>query len=617
MKIIRKKITPIVIAVVIMLTSVITFSACHFITRDEERQARQVVARVMPGTEYEENIYRWELIQAINQAFQGQQRLPTEREMQQILDNMVDQRLVAMEIQRMFNRGDIVFRDGLLPYRYETVQEVNPVTGERTWVRRRMTHPETGEYLRFCAMHGMEGPSEAVDGECLCDPEYRNIDYTDINQVRRILFSSIDSELATIQRDILSQHGESPPVENEPGTLPQPEFPIREVEEPDYHIPELELFIPEMAFWPGTQGDADRRSLEIEALRRFTTNIVQVVENSIREHDPVRLQQDRDMFREKFANRDYSGLYLALIDTYVIEFIGGEDIRRQVEDAIFNRYLGQRVVVDDLDVEAEFRRTLNSQRAQFAHNPQAYSGAVSGNQRILFRPNANYFYVKHILLPFTEGQTGRLAEFRQRSGVTRAEIEQFRDVQLVNEIRVHPRQADGFPDLRQTFTAHEVLNMVRSEVNSRSASLREADRRFTDFIYMFNTDPGAFTHPLGYAMPHDRNADSGFMPEFADGGWELAYNYQPGQVLTNFRVTDFGVHIMFYASNPPANYTALLSSFQTPAEENTWFDIFYQEIRNARQRDEFNIWARAVILEARWGEEVQVIYRSRFRDLIA
>ncbi|MCL2847569.1 MAG: hypothetical protein FWE13_02305 [Firmicutes bacterium] len=603
MKNIRRKIITIIIGVILVFASFTSLTACSFFEENQERVNRQVVAVVMPGTEYEENIYHWQLIQRLNQILQGQQmtQLPTESQMIVIIEDMVDQRLIAIERNRMFARGDLIFRG-----------DHRDAEGNLTG---RLYHPITGEPI--CAFTGTDTECPVCHGDP--DRVYGcNIDFTDINQVREVLFNSINAELATIRNNILSSHGEELPIENTPGELPQPEFPVRTPEVPDHYVPQTELFIPDRAYWPGATGGAEQRSLQTQALRRLVSSFEQAVIDFPREHDEARLQSDRDMINEKFANRDYIGLYLALVDTYMIEFIGGEDIKNQVRDSILQRYLADAVEVSREDVYERFTFEQNTQRVQWTNNHQAFASAVSGNQRILFRPNNDFFYVKHILLPFTDAQTARLSNFRQRPNITRADIEQFRS-QLVDEIRVHPRREDGFPDLRNPpLTAQEVLNIVRAEVNPLSANPRYADRRFTDFIYMFNTDPGAFTHHLGYAMPHNREAGGQFMPEFEQGGWTLAEEYQVGQVLTNFIVTDFGVHIMFYASNPPAGYMAHLSSFQTIAEENTWFDVFYNEIRGQRQAREFQVWANNVILEARirGATEVQEIFPRAFRDLV-
>ena len=615
MKTFKKKLIAVLVSVVVLLTGAAAFTGCHFRVPNEMRNLRQVVAVVLPNTQfgyddrgrpvYGENIYKWQLIQAVNQAFQGQNALPTEQAVNDVLDNLVNQRLIAHEATRMFESGDVFFRDGALGYRL--------IDGERVYIN---------------AMEGFEGDCvyygtglyTYIDGERVY---LYNVDFTDINNLRRALFNSIDQELASIRRDILNQHGHDQPAENQPGSLPQPEFPVREVEPQTHHVPEHELFMPERANWPGVSGDSERRSLEIEALRRFTSNIIQVVEGGVREYDSAKLEADRNTINEFLRTRNYTELYLWLVDSYLVYQIGARDMRQQIEDGIINRFLTEAVEVSDTDVENLFMAQRETQQFQFSRDQQAFASAVSGNQNILFRPNNNFFYVKHVLLPFSDAQTAQLANFRQRPNVTRAEIEEFRNEQLVNDIRVHRRDVNGFPILEREYTAQEVLSEVVREVNRLSANLTYATRRFTDFIYEFNTDPGAFTHPLGYAMPHDREAGGQFMPEFEQGGWELAENHFPGVVLNRFVVTDFGVHIMMYASNPPANYTALLGNFQTPANENTWFDVFYNQLREARERDEFEAWARRTITSVRNQRDengnqvsVQTVYNRRFRDLI-
>ena len=598
----KKKLISIIVAVVLSTAAFFTLTGCHFVTRDDTQQARQVVAVVLPGTDNERNIYRFELIQFVNQQFSQSQVPPTQQDIESILYHMIDQALIEIEIQRMFAEGEIVWRGGSM-YRYVNYADPNSPRvrengGPFSGPLYSLTHPLNNE----------EQPEDGWEAW---------VDFFDENELRRGIFDAIDQELRSIENQIYIERDREVAAPSEPPVEEEPEFPIRTPDVTEEHTPENSLYIPELARRPGILGGADQISLQVQAMRRFTTTIMRNVENSIRVHDEEKLQQDRDRINAYFAVANIEDLYLAMPELYAIEFLIGEDMRNQLKQGRVQEAKSEGVVVSDADVVARFNAARESQIHSFTHNADAYSAAVSGNQRILWRPTDRYFYVKHVLLPFSDAQTDRLTSFRQRPNITQAQINEFRDVTLVNEMRIHPRNAAGFPDRSQTFTAHQVFDMIRSETNTHSASLRDADRRFTDFIYMFNTDPGAFTHDLGYAIPRDPNIPSGMVPEFEAGAHRLLNEYQPGQVLTDWAVTDFGIHIMFFAQDTVANTLYSINDFETPAQHRTFREAFYEEIRQEREQVAFGRWVNNVLQAQRsqHHDNLSRTYNRRFRDL--
>jgi len=581
----KKKIITILISIVLVLAATVTLTGCSMFSTDDIANMRQVVATVSYGDNLENtrNIYKFELNEAVWQASNQGQIPVTERLVNHALQSLIDNEFVQIEIERKFRDGDLVWRGG-----------------------------------------GQTGDDE--------------VDYADTNEFRRTLFDSIDNELRAEQRRIYAERDIDVPDDQPPPPAPAPEFPIREPDVDNAHIVEPTLFVPMSGRFPGAGGSADRISIETTAFRRFVNRIIDNVENAVREHDEDLLQADRDFFNQKFAAGDFASAYQALVPvnplagspaylgadgapvaiaagSYALMFLAGNSVRDQIKETILDRSLAYDVVVEASEVARRFNQERDAQIAQFRANPAAYSSAVSGNQRIFYRPNNNYFYVKHVLLPFTDAQTDRLSAFRERQGVTIADITNFRDVQLVNEIRVFARMEDGFNDYSRTFTAHEVFNLIRGEVAAASGSMRTAHRRFDDFIYMFNTDPGAFTHHFGYAQNRNRAAGTGFMAEFAEAAWTLNEQFEPGDVFPEMAITDFGVHIMFFAGRTTAGWTAQLDSFETPSEYQTWFDVFYEELRTHREREQINRWAGGIIRAARGNSDSYTIFHRRFRDL--
>ena len=592
----KKRLLTIFIAIVMAAGAFGAFSVltgCHFVQDNELNIARQVVASVQNPNDDSDvrNIYRFQVIQAINQQAQGQPVNLTERLIEQTLEQLIDNEFMQMELERMFEGNP----DSNDEDRYAVLEWRD---GQQdTTVRRKEWALVTGNNPNWDWVYKVDAYGDYV---------YYVKDYADLNELRRAMFDTIDNHIRAEERRMqIERDREVYDDENHPPADPTPEFPIRNPEIVEEHVPETRLWCPslyEPHRIPGVAASADQISFQHQALRSFVTSADRFVYTHVRVHDEERLTDDRAKINAFYAEANYEGLYLWLPDSYLMFVIAGENIENQLRQQVLHRHLTGDISVSHAEVVTRFNHELGLQVARFSANHEAYAAAVSGNERILFRPNSNFFYVKHVLLPFNDDQLARLEAHSERHGVTPADIAHFRDVQLVNEIQVYARRTDGFNDYaRGTFSAQQVLDMIVSEVNGHSASLRDADRRFTDFIYMFNTDPGAFSHHLGYAMPTDRNTPSGMVPEFEAGARELFDNpeFRPGMVLPRFATSDFGVHIMFFANTTVTGYMAQIHSFETPGQHRTWFDVFYEDIRDSREGRQMQDWANSVIIPAR------------------
>ena len=123
------------------------------------------------------------------------------------------------------------------------------------------------------------------------------------------------------------------------------------------------------------------------------------------------------------------------------------------------------------------------------------------------------------------------------------------------------------------------------------SSPKEAERLFDEFTYKYNTDPGAFGTGKAYAVKkNDDKEHSNYMVEFYDGAMELYNNYQVGEVLPHYVVTDYGVHIMYFSQKVVPGTIRSLGDYLTPAGYETVRDSFEEAIRTNKENSAFTSW---------------------------
>ena len=141
---------------------------CQFIERDVRRDFMRRVATIAPVTDTRSgfdsgyrHIYKWQLVEQINQQF-GRPDVATEAQVEAVLDNLIRGELMFVEIERMIARGDLTWR----------------------------------------------GP---INLSWPLDTETAHSYFNEYNRVKQLQYDSIDNALRTIQRQILTAHGEEPP----------------------------------------------------------------------------------------------------------------------------------------------------------------------------------------------------------------------------------------------------------------------------------------------------------------------------------------------------------------------------------------------------------------------
>lgn len=561
-------------------------TGCNLFEHNTRKDYMQVVATIdsiedeqivdgekIPFKSEKKNIYKYQLVNTLNQNASNyiQQGYSVEEVVKQFLEQLIISELVFIEADRMIAFKEIVWRDG-------TVKVTN----------------EDGE----------EVP-----------------DYTDYNRVKELVYNSIDSTLTSIRKEILTEYdNDLPTVEDATGDS-ETTYPVKEEEKEDEEeIPQTEKFEPDKARWPGFYGDADTKALGRETMRRFIELLHKSAnpENnfSVTNEDVKAFKKDDEEINRIINEQGIEYVYGMIYDTHYIEVLLKDNVERQVKLERVQDYMSKRVTVDQREVQERYNSMLEDQIRQYDADISAYNSAIKGgSSEILYTPSSKYFYVKHILLPFSDEQSARL-KAKQNSGTySDAEIKSYRDG-LVSETVVYPHK-DGENDLSRPMSVEQVFTQVKSAMKTVESDPYEAERLFDDFIYTYNTDPGIFNNAKGYIVENklEDGESETYMKEFAEGARELYKNYKVGMVLDDYVVTDYGVHIMYLASTTKAGEKKKLSDYQTPGRYTTYYDIIEKAIRTERENKEFQTWQNNRISYYRNIKPIYKTYPKAYKDL--
>ncbi len=465
------------------------------------------------------------------------------------------------------------------------------------------------------------------------------------NTIKQNLYSIIDNTLLSLKNTILDERdqeqivtdGSSSDSENST-TFPVKPDPTDDADDDDDGKTDPEPWNPSRVKWPGINGTDDERSLDREAMRRFLALIESRVKDDFRLDKP-----ERKWLKTKINNElkaidnliDTQGIeyvYPVIADYkypmsesdgefgYIMYYLSGESLERSQKISAMQTELSEGVDVSYGEVVDLYRATVAEQQKLYDADIAAYNTAINGSSTtVLYHPTVNYFYVKHILLPFSDEQTAALTEFKNRPDIKNLQedekndrIEAFR-ADLVDAIVCYPHK-DGENDLSKPMSVDEVMMHVRSVMLPKESSVKAANDAFNDLIYLYNTDPGAFGNDKGYIVKYklDEGEEESYMQEFADASRYMFDNLEVGQVYYEKVVTDYGVHIMYFASEIKKGAVDL-NATTSPSGTETYYDLLEQPIKSNRESAAYNTWENN-ILSYNYNKYSK-IYTENFSDL--
>lgn len=410
----------------------------------------------------------------------------------------------------------------------------------------------------------------------------------DSNAVAEAVYASIDAQLKSIMNDIRKEHNEptQPDAEN---TESKTTYPVPDAEEPEEEE-NPEKWQPDVNNYPGTLGDSNQKSLEREAVRR----LVDVFEEAVKD-DFVATAKEKEYFKADVERmsafvdaHEEEKIYPMLYDpdydpetgtgngTYLLEYLLGRSARENRKITNLQEQITDGVYVDDREILEQYDALLTTQQTRYKTASNYKTDMTSDTANVLYTPDSNYFYVKHILVPFSDDQKAVLEAYKKGMTVsgtpivggipTAAEYEKTRAA-LADEIVSYPH-VDGEDDKTRPMTVSQIFNTITSQMSPYKYNAREAERLFDKLVYEYNTDTGAFGSVKGYAVQYElpEGEQETYMQEFADAARDMYDTLSVGQVYDVPVVTDYGVHVMYLASKTEAGAIKGLNDYQTPAE---------------------------------------------------
>lgn len=506
---------------------------------------------------------------------------------------------------------------------------------------------------------------ELVLREAKAQIEFGNIRWTMVeeNEVQEAIYDAIDEQLATLRNDILDEHGR-PTITVDSSSYADPDaakdttYPTLTEEEKgeyddlghdtlveravekfeaigeinknntaevekaterlnsysDYRLRSLlehldleekaKPFAPSESSCPGRRGDEDERSVSLEAMRRFMSNLRETVSGDYRLSAAQRTKftQELNKLDKEAAESDIGSVYPALGDTELIAYLVGDSVRDNKMIDLLEEYITDDVNVTKEDVQAEYDSLLRSQKERYK-NASNFSSDVKGGSvdPIVYYPDGTFYYVKHILVPFSDEQTAALDAYKsgQTTGYVPSDeqIDEYK-LKLGGGVTGY-EHVDG--ENGKLMTINEILAEVRREMANAGSNPANLARAFERLIYRFNTDDGIFDNELGYAVTTDYSANSGgeqydttYMKEFSLAAKTLYDNGNVGDIigdtLDDLVVTDYGVHILYLSKRVVGEETIGLNDYVVAGGRETVYDKLEAAVRNEKINEKFTKW---------------------------
>lgn len=386
------------------------------------------------------------------------------------------------------------------------------------------------------------------------------------------------------------------------------------------------VFKPNKAKYPGMYGSEKTISAQVEAMRQLVVTLQDLVKDDFRDtkEDNIKFAEDDKKIAEAWktgASVTYSdgttvtlpgsaaAVYLVLGQTHYMEYLVGKSLRENMNLMLLQNKLTKSVTITDEVVKTAYDRIVSEQKSSYNSSASAYKTAVTGGTTtIYYNPNETYFYVKHILLPFSDKQTEELAEHAKDP-----KRKEFRD-SLVDQTVVY-EHIKGEDDKTNPKTVKAVFAEVKAAMEAVKSSPKEAERMFDDLIYKYNTDKGIFDKAMGYAVERNSKDNSGYMEEFYEAAMELYDGgYKVGEMLPTYAVTDYGVHIMYFASTVTPGVALNINSYQTPGQYKTYYDILKEVSLTAAKNKAYEDFSDTYSTSLLKDEKFVVRYEKRYKD---
>ena len=439
------------------------------------------------------------------------------------------------------------------------------------------------------------------------------------NEVEQSVYDQIDTALEQLYAEVADDFGISYPDITEGSDSTDTTYPTPPTEDPsddsmeDYKVWNITQ---DPGRCIGNSPDASVNSLKRAGLRKF----VDVIENNIEDERAISAEERQTFESEIATMRDMiktaegtDKLYTILSTFDVIWFMYGESQEYSIKTTGLRDYLVSDITSSESSAREAFAEELARQKAAYTEDISTYYSEATGDTTILYFADEEIFWVKHILIPFSDDQTAALEAYKN-AGHSDAEVEAYRrELGMTVEVYKH---VDGEEDTSRSYTIQQAWADIKSTMESASGSAKEAALAFDELIYTYNTDEGIFDNETGYAVTATPELLGGqeesYMIEFATESRALYNAYRRGMSLDEFKnsdpnddyetdeafsapsgkvdvgsisipvLTDYGWHIMFLNVAPKAGTSLSFESYLTAAEITTAGDAFVEDVSTNR-----------------------------------
>jgi len=326
---------------------------------------------------------------------------------------------------------------------------------------------------------------------------------------------------------------------------------------------------------------------------------------------------------------DVKGIYASMMDYFCIEYAFFNNYRDSIDIENLEKYVTKDVVVTPAQVAAEYNRLLANQTASYGTAADAtdtqksnFTSALDadGGELLLYRPHdVKQYYVKHILVPFTDEQIAKFSSTSTDVSVQDKTAEQLKSIRasIATQITGYAH-ADGYDVTDRTYTIDEIRTDIAEYMKNSAGNATLADERFTDLIFKWNTDPGIFNNAVGYGLRYGEK--SSYMQEFEDASNKLYEKYMElGTAAIGMIeecVTDYGIHFIMLSSVLGTSTLGLDSAVDVTGK-TTVREHIYDTLKTTAETNEFTAYQQTLVnaMTHKWGKSIKK-YPSRYADLV-
>lgn len=456
---------------------------------------------------------------------------------------------------------------------------------------------------------------------------------TQQNNVTKSFYNAVDSELKSLFNDIYGDHDEefsgetSSDSDSSSTTYPVPESTAGTEKDEYVWAPDKEYL--------GLGTSSDRSSLVREAIRRWISSLTDVIEDDNTISNSERAVYEAELAQLKklsLSQETLVQIYPNLLSknedgTYkysVMWYLYGESNDRNQKASALQSYIESTADTSENTVYKRYQDQLKEQRSIFSVNTSSYHSAVTGDSTILYYADDEYFFVKHILLPFPADVSANLTKYKESGKYSDISYNEMRErVAPLNDATAYPvyPHVDGEDDKDNPTTVQRAYDEILQAVNSK-ATVAEKEQAFESMIFKYNTDPGIFNNDKGYAVSKtpakDGGPDETYVIEFATAARELRANKSVGAVSKPV-LGDYGYHILYLLKVPGTGTTMGYNEKITEGSSKTVKDLLTTDISN----ETYATWSngRASFYEWNNGEEETSngvyfsIFKNTYKDL--